>query len=508
MRSFYSKGAFLIVFWTPLVTLSTVYMIIPLSKVHLKDINDIVHNSYIALILAAPFFFCAPIFGWIADTWCGNYRVFRVGNILGFLATVIGCTCSVILLQVPEHSIVSQIISVGGSSVVYIIGVMGLTACAVTAVQLGLDQMPDASSANITSFITWISFSGYFGGWLFETGYYIYTGCVNNTLTLFEQNLNSHVFSLLPVIAMTIACLFLFIFGPKWLTIEPNCPQSLKMVYQVLKFAWKHKAPLNRSALTYWEENVPSRMDLGKSRYGGPFTTEEVEDVKTFFKILIIFLPINLTFCSFYLGYSEATLKIFPTNCENVLLYLFIYSPNWIILITFLVYEVIIYPLIRNRLPSILKRIGTLSFLIFALNSIDLVLEISFLHSVKFSMWSKIPLSVLFSPIIGLLAITVLEFVCAQSPYRMRGLLQGYAIFLYLTSLFANKIMYTFCPRKDCIIMKAIFTATSLIGLVLYCLLARWYKMRVRDEEYNVHSVVEEVYDRYLSQTTANINNK
>ncbi len=41
--------------------------------------------------------------------------------------------------------------------------------------------------------------------------------------------------------------------------------------------------------------------------------------------------------------------------------------------------------------------------------------------------------------------------------------------------------------------------AITLLGFVLYCLLAHWYKMRVRDEEYNAHRVVEEVYDRYLS---------
>ncbi len=83
--------------------------------------------------------------------------------------------------------------------------------------------------------------------------------------------------------SMSILC---FLLAPKWLIIEPKSPQSLKIIYQVLKFAVKHKAPLNRSALTYWEEDIPSRMDLGKSRYGGPFTTEQVEDVKTFFKII------------------------------------------------------------------------------------------------------------------------------------------------------------------------------------------------------------------------------
>ena len=90
-----------------------------------------------------------------------------------------------------------------------------------------------------------------------------------------------------------------FLFSPKWLIIEPKSPQSLKTIFRVLKFAAKHKAAVNRSALTYWEENVPSRIDLGKSKYGGPFTTEQVEDVKTILSLLAIALP--LLFLSFSL---------------------------------------------------------------------------------------------------------------------------------------------------------------------------------------------------------------
>ncbi len=70
-----------------------------------------------------------------------------------------------------------------------------------------------------------------------------------------------------------------FLFAKKWLIIEPKTSHTLNIAYQVLKFAAKHKAPLNRSALIYWEEDVPSRMDLAKSRFGGPFTTEQVEIV-------------------------------------------------------------------------------------------------------------------------------------------------------------------------------------------------------------------------------------
>ena len=39
---------------------------------------------------------------------------------------------------------------------------------------------------------------------------------------------------------------------------------------------------LNGTVLTYWEEDYPSCIDLGLDKYSGPFTVEEVEDVKTF----------------------------------------------------------------------------------------------------------------------------------------------------------------------------------------------------------------------------------
>ena len=39
-------------------------------------------------------------------------------------------------------------------------------------------------------------------------------------------------------------------------------------------------ACMYRSALTYWENKIPSRVDLGKRKYGGPFSEEDVENVK------------------------------------------------------------------------------------------------------------------------------------------------------------------------------------------------------------------------------------
>ena len=43
-----------------------------------------------------------------------------------------------------------------------------------------------------------------------------------------------------------------------------------------------------------FEDELPSRLDLGKEKYGGPFTIEQVEDVKAFLGILHVLLTIDL----------------------------------------------------------------------------------------------------------------------------------------------------------------------------------------------------------------------
>ena len=217
-------------------------------------------------------------------------------------------------------------------------------ACILTAFQLGLDQMPDASPANITSFIAWTIFSIGAGCWIAKFLYVIPKHW--NEIFVGHQ-----VFSLYVVCCMSIVCSSLFLFGRKWLIIVPKSSQSaLKTIYQVLKFAAKHKAPLNRSALTYWEEDIPSRLDLGKSRYGGPFTTEQVEDVKTFFKILIVILPVFLSFVlSPTFGNFPSIIVSGLSEYSSMLVYSFSYSPWFWVMATSFFNEFVIYPLFKTN---------------------------------------------------------------------------------------------------------------------------------------------------------------
>ena len=73
-----------------------------------------------------------------------------------------------------------------------------------------------------------------------------------------------------------------------WFFTEAGQENPYKTVFEVINFARKHKYPLQRSAFTYSDKYIPSRVDFAKERYGGPFTTEQVENVKTFFRILIV----------------------------------------------------------------------------------------------------------------------------------------------------------------------------------------------------------------------------
>ena len=479
------------------------------------------HYHGYSLVPLIPLLVSAPLAGWLADVKLGNYPVFRIGSILLFSGSILGYLCLLVLENVGELNGLARILSGAiAPTIVYTLVSIGGLSCLVTALQLGLDQMPDASAANISSFIAWFVCSFFLGMWFAEAVFYIPSFCTRSTYsTLQDLNklLNSdktlaQLTTLVPVLCTAVICIFLFICAPKWLIIEPKSPQSIKIIYQVLKFAAKHKAPINRSAFTYWEDDIPSRMDLGKSKYGGPFTTEQVEDVKTVLKILVVLLPSSIVLIA--LGSSIFVYILPPSStistCTSVLLYSLTYSPWWSIFIANMAYEFGVYPIVRNMLPNVLKRIGTTALLILILNTAYFMLYMTDffypeLRILQQPQWPYIAQSILNGIVTLLFLSGVLEFVCAQAPYNMRGLLTGYISFIITISMsFGVLIFYIFkreCTMPSCAVIRAsISMVLSLVGFILYCVLARWYKMRVRDEDYSPHRVIEEVYDRYLSQ--------
>ncbi len=502
VRWFYSKGAFLILLWTTLLSATFWSYITNLGQKFLKESYG--EHLYVVLIaLSVLTLFVIPLLGWLADAKLGNYRVFKFNCFSLLITTIIGGIH--ILYGLTLNSLALQYTSAVVLVLVDVLGVASAVVSMTTALQLGLDQMPYASSTNMSSFISWFAFSIFFGFWIADWLLSTLLYCVP-----LSKSTKVKLFSLFPVTCMVIICSSMFLLAPKWLIIEPKSPKAIKTIYQVIKFAVKHKAPIYRSALTYWEEDVPSRLDLGKTKYGGPFTTEQVEDVKTFLRILVMSFPIfvilaaggNILISSFTVVdqgviFDAMKYHLNPniTKCISNIVYNFSFNPWWSGIVITVVYEFAMYPLIRNKVPSSIRRIGGAALLILLLNVLNLVMQ--FCPYV----WA----SVFFTGILAgfelvLLINGILEFVCAQSPYNMRGLLTGYMMFLILLSLSLNFLMkFVHFLISKYYVIPSISTALSVIALVLYCLLARWYKRRVRDEDYNAHRVVEEVYDRYLS---------
>ena len=138
---------------------------------------------------------------------------------------------------------------------------------------------------------------------------------------------------------------------------EPVTQNPFKLVYTVVKFAIKNNYPRCRSAFTYCEDELPSHLDLGKHKYGGPFTTEQVEDVKTFLQLLIVV----------FIGCSMPSVVTIVNNLRNLLAEIILdkdmatrpsiecymnklYANTLLITATILIplYEFVLYPLLHK----------------------------------------------------------------------------------------------------------------------------------------------------------------
>ena len=170
--------------------------------------------------------------------------------------------------SILHHSINTTVLDV-----TLLIMAVGLGGFLVSIIQFGLDQLHDASTTEIKSFIIWYVWTINFAGILMK---FIFA-CTKEKYGIFR---------LLFVCAnLSLAMAFLFICN-HCLIKEPIQQNPLKLVYQVIRYAIRNKYPRQRSAFIYCEDKLPSRIDFGKSKYGGPFTTEQVEDVKTFLRFI------------------------------------------------------------------------------------------------------------------------------------------------------------------------------------------------------------------------------
>ena len=406
-----------------------------------------------------------------------------------------------------------------------------------TSIQFGVDQLFDSTWEDQSIFIYWYV-------WVWYFTYFTCALCQNFMDVNYnpvDPKLISKISSgliMTVLLASTILLLFLISYKRRWFLTDSQRYNPYKLVYKVTKFSRLHKVPVNRSAFTYCEDELPSGLDLGKAKYGGPFTTEEVEDVKAFYGILKVICITGLSFILFntifHVGdYFQLHFEVNQSNSSettwtDAIKYTLI--DNLIVFIIPL-YLVILRPFISYYIPSMLKRMAVGIVVPTLLAVIFLVVD-SLAHAQDNSlqcMFSKDlndSDTLLASNIAAyvsqyydyieafLITITTLseyvlhvaqfEFICSQSPHTMKGLLIGLSLAIkglcsFLRSSFPVVFYFSWRTVTFPSCCMAYFLINAILGsmvLILYVYVTRGYQYRMRDEPCHVHRYVEEYYSK------------
>ena len=243
-------------------------------------------------------FLLYPLLGHLTDVYLTRYRSLKFSYdliIFGFCVMIIYIVIDIALWnnnEVHNRAIEAAVSAILGTAMtVYIIGI-GLFQA--NAIQFGLDQLLEAPTPKLIEFIHWYywtqNVSKLIVFYSFTSDFALFSNYrVNQILRGKLNEILSIALCILSIIVVT-AVLIKFYTTKRHLYIQKPGLNPFKNIYKVLKYSWKHKVPEHRSAFTYWEEDIPCRIDLGKNKYGGPFTNEEVEDTKTFLRVLPLLL--------------------------------------------------------------------------------------------------------------------------------------------------------------------------------------------------------------------------
>ena len=426
-------------------------------------------------------------FGLLADVKTGRYNTIITGVHFSFLSWIFA-GLAVIAKTFSHTTPLFMILLFAG----YTLQVIGYCSFRSNIVQFSIDQSVGASADELSAIIYWHSASipillaiGQAGQILikqFAIVSYVLSG-VAVSIVIISNSLFKH-----------------------WLDTTPHKINPVKLIGKVLNYSIKNKYPSNRSALTYWEEDYPSRLDQGMEKYGGPFSEEEVQDVKTMLRLT----PLLISLVAFSCG-QEFSWKAFNADKDDAsFVSNFILSRTMSSLVcgvVILIYQFVIYPCFYKYIPSMLKRIG-LGLLFALFTTIYYVIIFAckeHFHLDTTSYKAMIMPEILYGISYALVFPTSLEFIIAQSPCEMRGLMVGLWFEAYGLGFVIDIIAkFAFNSNGDIVCQDIYYyvlkIAVILIILILFVILAKHYKLRVRKNEINVYLIAEEHYERYIDQ--------
>ena len=304
----FSKSVYLILTWTLIVRIIYAVMLlvaagfiansITAASTTFNDSNPFISPFCITRAVLAFTAMLYPLSGFLADVWGGQFKTVMIGLACLLFSTVVSIT---VLLWFNKEYSSHLIVPFLEAAPFYITSIcllpfilVGLAAYYANIMQLGLDQLMEESSMHLSLFIHWAMWIEVLGIAVVAVSFG-YTACFNSN----NYHTNIATAKMSAPLLILFSFPFILVFSRlkrHWFIAHPAQHNPYKSVTKVLNFVRTHKLPLRRSAFTYCDDEKPSRIDFAKERYGGPFTTEQIEDVKTFLRILEFLLTLGPLF--------------------------------------------------------------------------------------------------------------------------------------------------------------------------------------------------------------------
>ena len=466
-----------------------------------------------------------PIAGWLADAKFGRQKVITMSIWLMWWGLLI--MVPVLLLLTPNPILLlkypyqcnekNYILPIGGtflcaSMILFYVGAAGFLPNSLPFI---VDQLTDMSSLWVSSYIrlyAWAQYLGYFLG----------------TFPLVFYNISARR---PPLVIVAVILLFIHsivvianIFCQTLFTQSQGYDDPYKTVFRVVNFARKHKVPIRRSAMTYCETSLPGRLDLGKKKYGGPFTNEEVENVKTFFRIVVVLLSLF----GYYISYSGAFNQLpnfvtcFDFNTKTSVMYHVSRLTHRMVAILLIpTLEIIVHCCIASKFEYFLNKsfvwIGVGILLLSISNGTLSAMTASAVHNSTVNTTDSAVNKILLldagliqipSFFFGLAEVMVytsaLYLICCQAPTSMRGMLIG--VFFLARGCFNTAVdsLYSFASRSPFHCSSSLWWSWFTLAIVgaasipVYVVVAKHYKKRERQEIVNYRRMIESVIEREI----------
>jgi len=208
---FLPKSLFVVLFWL----LSSFVLLIYTEIAFHTDFSYSFAIAMVTFLLA----------GWLADVYFGRYKVIHYSLWLEVVASI---SYNVVLLAEPylddTVAMVLRIVTAAALAV-------GVTGVAANTIQFGLDQLSDASSSDICSYIAWCS-------WTFFLATVIVVLSQNCSCREYDTKVTFIVIPIFCTLALSFDLL-----ANKWLLKEPVTHNPLKLIFNILRYAVKNKYP-------------------------------------------------------------------------------------------------------------------------------------------------------------------------------------------------------------------------------------------------------------------------